>query len=140
MMHKNRRYTACETSLDALCADFIRSPDWTLCTGFLVAYKGHQYLILNDSTSEGSLQEYAILRVVEHVDAQHWKAYQVESFTVSWMVTDPITKADRPLEYLREKFEEAFCSEFAMGSPATASVIKADHNGHPQGYYCHLCA
>ena len=71
-MHKGRTLGVGDIEdLDVL-VDKLKEWSWTLCTGF--RWRG--LLILNDSTGEDALQEYAIVREADLM--------QLESLTVSW--------------------------------------------------------
>jgi len=71
MMHNNRRFHIknIETAVE-LAEQLTGAYAWTLCTGFEL----HGLLFLNDSFTEDSLQEYAVIRA----------GRQVESVTFSW--------------------------------------------------------
>ena len=71
-MHIRRVWNVREENLGEIVRK-LKNHSWTLCTGF----KWGGILILNDSTSEDALQEYAIVREADMV--------QLGSFTVSWM-------------------------------------------------------
>lgn len=71
MIHRDRIWCVVDREPEALAAD-LTAYSWTLCTGF----RCRGYLFLNDSSSEGGAQEYAVVR---ESDGQ-----QVESITFSW--------------------------------------------------------
>ena len=57
MMHAKRRMSVkMYESAEALFEDFRRCRTWCLCNGFGVG----DYLMLNDSTCEDAIQEYAV--------------------------------------------------------------------------------
>ena len=71
MMHKKRPHTIAEfADLDELCKKLVNHT-WTTCSGF----RWRSLTLLNDSTSEDAVQEYAVIR----------NGIQIESLTVSWM-------------------------------------------------------
>jgi len=70
MIHTKRRYCVRKVSSSADLAEELTRCTWSLCTGF--SLRG--YLFLNDSFSEDSAQEYAVIS----------NGRQVESITFSW--------------------------------------------------------
>lgn len=76
MLHKRRWCVSSVQPIDL--ADKLVDHSWTLCTGFECPPESKVFWI-NDSLSEDSLQEYAVVR--KRSDDQ-WE--QVESITVSW--------------------------------------------------------
>ena len=70
MIHNKRKYDVREVSSPDELADELIRTTWCLCTGFSL----EGYLFLNDSFTEDSAQEYAVVR----------DGSQVESITVSW--------------------------------------------------------
>ena len=75
MMHKRRRWVITRAKTPEQLARDLTEQTWTLCTGF--AFEG--YLFLNDSISEDSAQEYAI--VLSLADGTY---VQIESITFGW--------------------------------------------------------
>ena len=71
MMHRSRRFSVANASATEL-ATKLKESTWTLCTG----WRCGRFLWLNDSFSEDSAQEYAVIRESD--------MFQVESITVSW--------------------------------------------------------
>lgn len=120
MFHKNRTWCVGEyTDLNQLAEMVSGDSTWTLCS----AFKFHNILLLNDSISEDSLQEYAIVR--EEEDGSYT---QIESFTVSWM--NPVKFAGLIWDYHTGK-EGVWCS--------TVHPRIQSYEQHKQDY-CHLCA
>jgi hypothetical protein len=76
MLHKRRWCVSTAQPIEL--ADKLHDHSWTLCTG-LECPPGSGVYWLNDSFSEDSAQEYAVVR--KRPDGQ-WE--QVESITVSW--------------------------------------------------------
>lgn len=86
-MHPKRRFSI-ESYADPLeLASKLTGPrgmTWTSCTGF----RWSTLTLLNDSTCEDALQEYAVIR----------DGRQIESLTVSWMEPDRLAAMLRELE------------------------------------------
>lgn len=86
------------TDLDELCKELCRDITWTLCTGF----RWQNVVLVNDSFSEDSLQEFAMV-IVEEGKAE---GKQLDSITVSWC------KPDRLAEIIRDaingKYETSY--------------------------------
>ena len=79
MIHRHRRFNVAKiASAEELVAK-ISSCTWTLCTGFDL----QGYLFLNDSFSEDSAQEYAVIK----------DSRQVENITFSWCSVEKATQA-----------------------------------------------
>jgi hypothetical protein len=77
MIHTNRTFQLAEDLTDiAALADTLTQHTWTLCTGFRLTVDpaAPPLLFLNDSFSEDSAQEYAVIR----------DGRQIESITFSW--------------------------------------------------------
>lgn len=74
MIHKRRRYDVKKVETVDELAEEVTRCTWTCCTGFEL--KG--YLFLNDSFTEDSGQEYAVVK----------DGRQVESITFSWCDRD----------------------------------------------------
>lgn len=72
MLHKHRIWHVQDIADPNKLAELLTRHTWTCCTGF--RYSG--YLYLNDSCSEDSAQEYAIIK--------EETGQQVESITFSW--------------------------------------------------------
>lgn len=70
MIHLQRRYNVRDVSTPEELADELDGTTWCLCTGFRL----EGFLFLNDSFSEDSAQEYAVIEF----------GRQVESITFSW--------------------------------------------------------
>lgn len=77
MLHKRRIWTLFEVDTAGLLADKLTEHTWTLCTAFFV-YGRPDVVFLNDSTTEDSVVEFAVLRK----DGDSW--YQIESITFGW--------------------------------------------------------
>jgi len=71
MIHGNRRFGVYEVASVGELVENFTQHTWTLCTAFSL----ENLLFLNDSFSEDSAQEYAVVR----------DGRQIESLTVSWM-------------------------------------------------------
>src|SRR5262245_29060372 len=114
MMHKARVFCLSEfTDLEAL-VESLKEYSWTLCTGF--QYKS--LLLINDSVSEDSLQEYAVVR----------NGVQIESLTVSWY--DP------------DKLKGDLTTLDSVGSLDGSAITfgKVDVQTHSMTERCALCA
>jgi hypothetical protein len=107
MVHKNRRFNVKGVGSVEELADQITRCTWTLCTGF--EFKG--YLFLNDSFTEDSAQEYAVV----------WDGRQVESITFGWCTRDQA-----------EKHVHDILAGKIVDTGAVAPRV--DH-----GQVCHLC-
>ncbi|MCH7549139.1 MAG: hypothetical protein IH969_06345 [Candidatus Krumholzibacteriota bacterium] len=70
MIHTKRRYNVAKVKDVEELAEMLTATTWTLCTGFGV----EGYFVLNDSFTEDSAQEYAVIK----------DGRQVESITFSW--------------------------------------------------------
>jgi hypothetical protein len=75
MMHDKRRFHIKRTNGPMSLACALTFGTKTLCSGFELELNGKRMLFLNDSFTEDSLQEYAVV-----IDGR-----QVETLTVSWM-------------------------------------------------------
>ena len=71
MIHGNRRFGVYEVASVGELVENFTQHTWALCTAFSL----ENLLFLNDSFSEDSAQEYAVVR----------DGRQIESLTVSWM-------------------------------------------------------
>ena len=88
MLHGKRAHNI-KTYTDLVeMATAMKRCTWTLCTGFRFG----NVLLLNDSTSEDALQEYAVALVEPDGSGQF-----VESYTISWMEIDRLVKLVREL-------------------------------------------
>ena len=77
MIHKNRTFQIVEEVTDiAYLAEILIERSWTLCTAFRLVPTpdAEPLLFLNDSFSEDSAEEYAVVR----------GGRQIESITFSW--------------------------------------------------------
>jgi len=99
--------------LDVL-VDKLKEYSWTLCTGF----QYQSLLLLNDSFSEDSLQEYAVVR----------NGVQIESLTVSW--------------YNPERLKEDLTTLDNVGSLDGSALTfgTVDVQTHSMTERCALCA
>ena len=70
MIHNKRKYNVDRVDSAAELAEKLKQCTWCLCTGFEL----EGYLFLNDSFTEDSAQEYAVIR----------DGRQLESITFSW--------------------------------------------------------
>lgn len=114
MFHSRRWIVADVDSVDDL-AHKLTEQSWCLCNGFRLAGT----IFLNDSTSEDSVAEYAVLRR----EGDLWK--QTESITFGWC----------GLEKAKEYIQAAIDGKFdAFGMRHYSDEIFA----HPE--YCELCA
>lgn len=75
MMHQNRSFSVNDSTVDEFI-NWVKNHTMTLCSGFKI----ERLVFLNDSSSEDSLQEYAV------IDTRSGK--QIESITVSWIEAD----------------------------------------------------
>ena len=88
MWHDKRRFAVGTVETAEELAEKLRQHTWTLCTGF--RFNGH--LWLNDSISEDSIEEYALVRESD--------MHQIETLTVGWMDEAKIVKwATEPEEF-----------------------------------------
>lgn len=84
MSHKRRRFQIADVLTEDELAVTLRAHTWTLCTGFRFGAS----LWLNDSFSEDSVQEYAVVREADGA--------QLETITVSWCSAEELrTHASR---------------------------------------------
>jgi len=83
MIHTERRFLVDRVSSAEQLAQKLCSITWTLCTGFEL----DGLLFLNDSFSEDSAQEYAVVR----------NGKQIESITFSWCSFESAVKHIRVL-------------------------------------------
>ena len=72
MIHQKRTFGVGDINTTEELAEKLTGTTWTLCTGF--RFRG--LLFLNDSFTEDSAQEYAVVR--------EFDMYQLESVTFSW--------------------------------------------------------
>ena len=70
MVHTKRRYNVAKVDTVADLAEKLKATTWTLYSGF----RHEGYLFLNDSFSEDSAQDYAVIK----------GGRQIESITFSW--------------------------------------------------------
>ena len=92
MFHKNRAWSVVELDGIGEVCDKLIEHDWTLCSGFwfpVVPRDTKGIVLLNDSTSEDALQEYAVCLASKGVDL----CTQIESYTVSWMSRESLSKS-----------------------------------------------
>ena len=82
MIHVSRVFGISEQDIPTV-AEALVSSNWVLCNGYFIEQDGVQLLVLNDSFSEDSAQEYPVLRVLAQ-DGTVYHCAQVESLTVSW--------------------------------------------------------
>jgi hypothetical protein len=87
MMHKTRQWCIHSQTLDQLVESFIKTDSWVLCNGLKFEYNGREYLLLNDSTGEDSIQEYALCRIEEALTS-HYLVTQLDSLTITWARRD----------------------------------------------------
>lgn len=85
MMHKRRAHSRVEVPTAEDLAQKLTRNSWTLCSGF--KYGDHLYL--NDSTSEGGAQEYAVFRATPDENGEY---EQIESITFGWMTEEDALK------------------------------------------------
>jgi len=75
MIHHARRYSLTVVSDPAALAQLLTKRTWCGCAAFQIG----EYLLLNDSFSGDTAQEYAIVRVLDR--------RQIESITFGWCST-----------------------------------------------------
>ena len=75
MMHETRAFNLLDEADPDGLARKLTDQTWTLCTAFRLSSAAGAILLLNDSFSEDSAQEFAVFR----------DGKQIESLTVSWM-------------------------------------------------------
>ncbi len=109
MIHTKRRYNVAKVEDAEELAEKLTATTWTLCTGF----EHGGYLFLNDSFTEDSAQEYAVIK----------GGRQVESITFSWCTRR------QAMEHAREIFDGKHV-DMGKVSPRL---------DHPAGT-CHLCS
>lgn len=112
-MHAGRIWNVAGPYGPAQLAERLNNHSWTLCTGFECL----GYLYLNDSFSEDSAQEYAVVRKSDLV--------QVESITVSWMTQQRIAE---------------FAAEIGSAEAHEYGRIKPANLEHDKLEYCTRCA
>jgi hypothetical protein len=79
MLHPHRRFGVAPVETPEELAEKLTDHTWTCCTGFyLISYP--QYVFLNDSTCEDSVQEYAVIRL----NREGTQIRQIESITFGW--------------------------------------------------------
>lgn len=100
MYHSDRRFRTAQMPSFLAMAQALSKRSWTLCSGFT---HGH-VLMLNDSFSADSLQEYAVFYLPTPLTAENLAHRQsatyrilgdfpcIDSFTVSWMEVDELLK------------------------------------------------
>ena len=81
MVHTKRQYNIAKVETVEELAEKLKATTWTLCTGF--EHEG--CLFLNDSFTEDSAQEYAVIK----------SGRQVESITFSWCSQEEAQEAIR---------------------------------------------
>ena len=108
MLHAKRQHDVKEYADLGVMCDKLINHSWCLCAGF----KWKSITLLNDSTSEDALQEYAVIK----------NGRAIESLTVSWI------KADKLAEYIQEYEANTHGADFGPVQPQS----------HPRD--CDLCA
>lgn len=113
MWHKQRRFQITDVLTDDELAEKLREHTWTLCTGFRFGAS----LWLNDSFSEDSAQEYAVVREADGA--------QLETITVSWCTAEAL---------------RTYAARFAASTavPSLGVLARVDLPPHPVGT-CYLC-
>jgi hypothetical protein len=125
MMHKNRRYCLGSYTQIDLLVEQLKEHSWTLCTAFRLG----NIILANDSIHEDSLQEYAMLEVLEERNqAGDMLVRSFESLTVSWI------DADKMYRYLVE-YQHSIPQEF-LSAPFSLGVDRLGEDHHR----CNLCA
>jgi len=119
MLHKSRVWHIQEcASPEEIAGIITRFDSMVLCTAFRVG----RVTLLNDSTSEDSLQEYALC--LDNI--------QVDSITTSWC------KGDRLAEIIRNAIDGRYEGSKTYGEVDFGPSAKHGE-GDPDGM-CHLCA
>lgn len=134
MMHSRRRWGITKKTVEQIAQDLIKSDVWVLCNGYLFEHGGQQYVMLNDSTSENSVQEYAIL-LVERVEGNTYYGKQVESLTTTWArrkddASDELASVEQFAAEIRKCAE---CRKFGKSVLRFAANEDSKHR-------CYLCA
>lgn len=110
------------TDLDELCREACRDITWTLCTGF----RWQNVTLLNDSFSEDSIAEFALVIDIVVDGEQAKSGTQLDSITVSWC------KPVRLAEIIRETLAD-LANRADRGQ--TYGVVEfGQHDGE-----CYLC-
>ena len=119
MMHQRRVWGVSPCADPDELARKLTDHSWTLCTAFETAVGT---VWANDSTREGALQEYGILRRLSPGGAQDWR--QVETITVSWCTA----------EKLRGYIDQADAGAFDQGNFGTIAdrQIELEHAPCPR--------
>lgn len=99
MVHKGRTFCIVGKHTPNSFAEEIKSVStWTLCTGFQVG----AYLWVNDSFTEDSAQEYAVIKMEKDERGKDGVGEvigrQVESVTVSWCTIQRLEEIVREIE------------------------------------------
>ena len=109
MIHDKRKYNIAKVDSTAELAEKLKQCTWCLCTGFEL----EGCLFLNDSFTEDSAQEYAIIK----------DGRQVESITFSWC----------SLKEAEQAIRDVLAGKIVDTGPVTPRL------DHPKGT-CHLCS
>jgi hypothetical protein len=124
MLHKTRQWSIHPKTLDEIVESFIHSDSWVLCNGLKFELNGKEYLLLNDSTSEDAIQEYALCRIEEALTS-HYLVTQLDSLTITWARRDG-REALKELITKGTKYEDWKSNHLVLT--------------HEQGDTCPLCA
>ena len=111
MIHHNRTFHITEVYTAVDLAEKLTDHTWTLCTGFRLG----DLLFLNDSFSEDTAQEYAVIR----------DNRQIETITFSWI------KQERALELIQWLTDGI---TYGMEEELTPIIDRSSNNR------CPLCA
>lgn len=117
MMHRNRRWMVTDMVDATDLGEELTRVQWTLCTGF----RCNGLLWLNDSFSEDSIQEYAVVRESDMA--------QIESITVGWC--DPVKVAD-----YQQQFERGVVGPWPMGNVNRWQIETPEEHSR---VYCERC-
>lgn len=133
MMHHDRRFNVTGATIEQV-AQSLRARTYTLCTGFRLsmgaepsAGDGHDYVILNDSFGEDGAQEYAVIRVLEHLGQDTYRGVMTDSLTVSWIGND-------------ERLAELLRRATAPGAPAYGAPFLLTMQRDAPYPHCAHCA
>jgi hypothetical protein len=124
MLHKTRHWCIFAPTLAEIIESFIKTDSWVLCNGLKFEHEGREYLLLNDSTGEDSIQEYALCRIEETLTS-HYLVTQLDSLTITWARRDG-----------REALKELISKGTQYEDWKSSHLILT----HDKGETCPLCA